>query len=44
MNTIFGLELSDPSFKNDRVQGETFTRKTRGLFIQNDYKYSEIKR
>ena len=41
MNTILGLELSDPSFKNDRAQGETFTRKTRGLFIQNDYKYSE---
>jgi len=41
MNTICGLELSYPSFKNDRVQGETFTRKTRSLFIQNDFKYLE---
>ena len=41
MNTIGGFELSDPSFKNDRVQGETFTRKTRSLFIQNDYTFSE---
>ncbi len=39
MNTIGGFELSDPSFKNDRVNGRTYSRSTGSIFIQNDFKY-----
>jgi len=41
MSTVGGFEISDPSFKNDRAQGKTYSRKTRSVFVQNDYKFSE---
>ena len=41
MNTIGGFELSDPSFNNDRVNGRTYSRRTRSIFIQNDFKHSD---
>ena len=41
ISLISGFELSEPSFKNDRAQGETYNRKTRSVFIQNNYKYSD---
>ena len=41
MSTVGGFEISDPSFKNDRAQGKTYSRKTRSIFVQNDYKFSE---
>ena len=41
MSTAGGFEISDPSFKNDRAQGKTYSRKTRSVFVQNNYKFSE---
>ena len=41
MSTVGGFEISDPTFKNDRAQGKTYSRKTRSVFVQNDYKFSE---
>ena len=38
---VGGFEFSKPTFKNDRVQGKTFNRETRSIYLQNNFRYSD---
>ena len=38
---VGGFEFSKPTFTNDRVQGKTFNRDTRSIYLQNNFRYSD---
>ncbi len=42
MSTIGGLELSRPTFNNDRVNGGSHNRVTKSIFFQNDFKLTKV--